>query len=261
MRRISTGQAVRLGVDNVVNDKILEVGGAGIDGADAQVKALMNNIVNSETPGFRKSDVVIKSFPTYLEEAQLRSSTQVPQVEGIHYDQTPGTLLRTGNKTDLAIGGEGFFVIDTPYGEGYTRDGRFTLDQNGKLVTVAGNFPVEGISGQIIVNPGDDIEFTVDGKVRVNEQELNTIKVVKFPDMSALTPINGSTFKASDQAEREINQTPRIVSGYVEASNTNLIEEYMNMIYLSRVYEVDSKVVANREAMLSKAVEMGKAAQ
>jgi len=58
-----------------VGDKILEVGGAGIESADAKVKALMNNMVNSETPGYRKSDVVIKSFPTYLEEAQRRSST------------------------------------------------------------------------------------------------------------------------------------------------------------------------------------------
>jgi flagellar basal body rod protein FlgG len=260
MLRISTGQAVRLGVDNV-EDKILEVGGAGIEGADAKVKALMNNIVNSATPGFRKSDVVIKSFPTYLDEAQQRSSTQVPRIESISYNQTPGTLLRTGNKTDLAIGGDGFFVVETPQGEGYTRDGRFTLDQDGKLVTVAGNFPVNGISGQIVVHPGDEIEFTVDGKVKVNAQEVNTIKVVKFADMSALTPINGSTFKASDRAEMEINQAPRIVSGYVEASNVNIIEEMMNMIYLSRVYGIDSKIVSNREAMMSKAMEMGKPAQ
>jgi flagellar basal-body rod protein FlgF len=252
---------VRLGVDNVVNDKILEVGGAGIEGADAQVKALMNNIVNSETPGFRKSDVVIKSFPSYLEAAQLRSSTQVPQVEGIHYDQTPGTLLRTGNKTDLAIGGDGFFVIDTPQGTGYTRDGRFTINQDGKLVTVAGNFPVDGLSGQIIVNPGDEIEFSGDGKVRVNGQEVNAIKVVKFADVSSLTPVNGSVFKASDQAEMEIDQNPRVVTGYVEASNVNIIEEMMNMIYLSRIYGIDSKIVSNRESMMSKAVGMGGPAQ
>jgi flagellar basal-body rod protein FlgF len=257
---LAVWQAVRLGVDNL-NDKILEVGGAGIEGADAKVKAMMNNIVNAETPGFRKSDVVIKSFPTYLDEAQQRSSTQIPRVESTTYSQIPGTLLRTGNKTDLAIGGEGFFAIDTPQGECYTRDGRFTLDSNGKLVTVSGNFAVKGLSGQIVVNPGDDIDFSVDGKVLVNGQEINTIKIVKFDNISDLTPVNGSTFKASDQAESEINQTPRIVNGYVEASNSNIIEEMMNMIYLSRVYGIDSKIVSNREAMMSKAIEMGRPAQ
>jgi flagellar basal-body rod protein FlgF len=244
-----------------VGDKILEVGGAGIEGADAKVKALMNNMVNSETPGYRKSDVVIKSFPTYLDAAERRSSTQVPRIEGTYYNQTPGTLLRTGNKTDLSIGGEGFFVVETPQGEGYTRDGRFTLNRDGKLVTAAGNYPVMGMSGPIMVNPGDEIEFSGDGKMRVNGVEVNTVKVVKFADMTALTPINGSVFKANDQAEMEINQTPRIVTGYVEASNVNIIEEMMNLIYLSRVYGIDSKIVSNREAMMTKAMDIGKPAQ
>ena len=244
-----------------MGDRILEVGGAGIEGADAKVKALMNNMVNSETPGYRKSDVVIKSFPTYLEAAQQRSSAQIPQIEGVHYNQTPGTLLRTGNRTDLAIGGDGFFVIETPQGEGYTRDGRFALNQDGKLVTVSGNYPVMGIGGPIIVNPGDDIEFSGDGKVRVKGAEINTVKIVKFEDASALTPLNGSVFKASDQAQIEVNQTPRVVSGYVEASNVNIIEEMMNLIYLSHVYGLDTKIVANREAMLSRAMDIGKPAQ
>ena len=244
-----------------MGDKILEVGGAGIESADAKVKALMNNMVNSETPGYRKSDVVIKSFPTYLEEAQRRSSTQVPRIERVNYNQSPGTLLQTGNNTDLAIGGEGFFVIEMPQGEGYTRDGRFTLNQDGKLVTAAGNYPVMGLSGPITVNPGDEIEFSGDGKIRVKGVEVNTVKIVNFTDTSALSPINGSTFKANAQAEMEINQTPRIVSGYVEASNVNIIEEMMNLIYLSHVYGLDAKIVSNREAMMSKAIEMGSSGQ
>jgi flagellar basal body rod protein FlgG len=244
-----------------VGDKILEVGGAGIEGADAKVKALMNNMVNSETPGYRKSDIVIKSFPTYLEAAQKRSSTQVPQIEGTYYNQTPGTLLRTGNKTDLAIGGEGFFVVETPQGEGYTRDGRFVLNRDGNLVTTAGNYPVKGISGPIVVNPGDEVEFSGDGKMRVNGVETGTIKVVKFEDLTALTPVTGSLFKASDQAQMEINQTPRIVSGYVEASNVNIIQEMMNLIYLSRVYGIDSKIVSNRETMMTKAITLGQPSQ
>jgi len=244
-----------------VGDKILEVGAAGIEGADAKVKALMNNMVNSETPGYRKSDVVIKSFPTYLEEAQRRSSTQVPQIERSYYNQTPGTLLRTGNKTDLAIGGEGFFVIETPQGEEYTRDGRFTLDQEGRLVTASGNYAVLGLGGPIIINPGDEVEFSGDGRIRVKGVEVNTIKIVKFEDMSVLSPVTGSIFKAGTEARIETNQTPRIVSGYVEASNVNIIEEMMNLIYLSRVYGIDSKIVSNREAMMSRAIEMGRPAQ
>lgn len=244
-----------------MGDKILEVGGAGIEGAEAKVKALMSNIVNSETPGYKKSDVVIKSFPTYLDEAQKKSSTQIPVIEGVHYSQTPGTLLRTGNMTDMAIGGDGFFVVETPKGTAYTRDGRFTLDQDGKLVTVAGNYKVIGMSGPIIVSPGDEVEFSGDGKVRVNGAEVNAIKVVKFNDTSALTPMNGAVFMASDKAEIEVNQSPRIVTGYVEASNVNVIEEMMNLITLSRIYGIDSKIVSNRDAMMAKSLTMGAPAQ
>jgi flagellar basal-body rod protein FlgF len=244
-----------------MSDGILEVGAAGIEGADEKVKALMNNMVNAETPGYRKSDVVIKSFPTYLEEAQKRSSTQVPKVVGTYYNQTPGTLLRTGNKTDVALGGQGFFVIQTPNGDGYTRDGRFTLDQDGRLVTVAGNYPVMGLEGPIMVTPGTKIEFAGDGKIIVDGTEINTIKVVDFDDTSKLKPISGSVFQASTDMVPEIDQNPRVVDGYIEASNVNVIEEMMNLMYLSRVYAVDSKIVSNRDTMLSGALEMGKPVQ
>jgi flagellar basal-body rod protein FlgF len=241
-----------------VADRILEVGAAGIEGADEKVKALMNNMVNAETPGYRKSDVVIKSFPTYLEEAQKRSSTQVPKIQGTYYDQKPGTLLRTGNKTDVALGGTGFFVVQTPNGDGYTRDGRFTMDANGRLVTVAGNYPVMGLEGPIMVTPGTNIEFAGDGKIMVDGAEINTLKVVDFDDTSKLKPITGSIFQASNDTASEINPNPRIVDGYVEASNVNIIEEMMDLMYLSRVYAVDSKIVSTRDTMFSGAIEMGK---
>jgi flagellar basal-body rod protein FlgG len=244
-----------------MGDRILEVGGAGIESADAKVKALMNNIVNSETPGYRKSDVVIKSFPTYLEEAKVRSSTSVPQVQSMNYNQSPGTLLRTGNKTDLAIGGEGFFVVETPWGNCYTRDGRFALDQEGKLVTVAGNYPVLGAAGRITLTPGSNAEFTSEGKVLMDGDIINSLKIVKFSDLSSLESVSGSLFKAKEKAEFETLQSPRVISGYVEASNVNIIEEMMNLIYLSRIYGIDSKLVSNRDAMLSKAMEIGKPAQ
>ena len=240
-----------------MGDAILEVGGAGLDGADAKVKALMNNVVNSETPGYRRSDVVIKSFPAYLDAAQKKSNTQLPQVEGMYYNQIPGTLVRTGNKTDLAIGGDGFFVVDLPGGKGYTRDGRFALDPNGRLVTVAGNYPVEGLNGPISIQPGANIDITSDGRVLSQRTEINTIKVVNFSDKSELKPVTGAIFKASDRANMEINPAPTVVDGYVEASNVNVIEEMMNIVSLNRAYEIDAKIISNRDNMLSQAMQLG----
>lgn len=240
-----------------MSDKILEVGAAGIEGMDEKVKVLMNNIVNSQTPGYKKSDVVIKSFPTYLDEAKTKSSTQIPQVTGVSYNQSPGTLVSTGNKTDIAIGGPGFFEVETPNGIAYTRDGRFVFDKDGKLVTVAGNYPVIGRGGQVSMTPGSNVDFTADGKVIVDGIEVNALQVVTFDDQSALKPISGALFKADSDAQIQANPNPRVVSGYVETSNVNDIEEMMNLIYYSHIYNVDTKVVSNREAMLAKAVTMG----
>jgi flagellar basal-body rod protein FlgF len=244
-----------------LGDRILEVGAAGIEGADAKVRVMMNNMVNSETPGYRRSDVVIKSFPTYLEEANIRSASQVPQVESVAYDQRSGALLRTGNDTDIAIGGPGFFVIQTPQGTCYTRDGRFVLDAEGRLVTVSGNYPVSGLQGQIVVTPGSKLDINQDGTIQVDGLPVNSLMIADFKDPSVLTPITGSLFKAKDGVSPQTQASPRVVAGYVESSNVNVIEEMVNLINLSHVYTLDTKIVANREALLSKAMEMGKPSQ
>jgi flagellar basal-body rod protein FlgF len=244
-------------------DRILEVGAAGIEGADAKVKAMMNNMVNAETPAYKKSDVVIKSFPTYLEEAKIRSSTQVPQVQGTVYDQNPGTMVRTGNKYDVAIGGNGYFVIQTPWGSGYTRDGRFTLDKDGRLVTVAGNYPVLGGGGPISVTAGTNFEFLADGSIKADDGTIiNTIKVVTINDTSKLSPMSGSIYKLNggDTIVQD-SSSPRLMSGYIESSNDNIIEDMADLVYLSHIYANDAKIISNREAMLSRALDIGKPAQ
>jgi len=245
-----------------MGDRILEVGAAGIEGAEAKVKAMMNNMVNAETPGYKKTDVVIKSFPTYLEEAKIRSSTQVPKVESVIYDQSPGTMVRTGNKYDVAIGGNGYFVVQTPWGNGYTRDGRFTLDKEGNLVTVSGNYPVIGAGGPITVTAGESFDFLPDGGIKMNDGSLvNTIKIVTVDDTSKLRPMGASLYQITGNAQVTDNSAPRIMSGYVEASNDNIIKDMADLVYITHVYSNDAKIISNREAMLSRALDIGRPAQ
>jgi len=244
-----------------MSDPILEVGGAGVESTDAKVKVLMNNMVNSDTPGFRKAEAVIKSFPTYLEEAQMRSSTQIPKVENVVYDQTPGTLLRTGNKLDVAIGGNGFFVVETPWGRGYTRDGRFTLDSNGRVVSVAGSYPVVGEGGAISLPSGSKFDINNVGEILIGGIKENKLSIVEFEDASALEPVSGSLFKSTSRAKEKTIDAPRIIQGYVETSNVNMVDSMMELVYLSRIYGLDTKILSNRDVMLSRAIEMGKPVQ
>jgi len=252
-----------------MSDNILSIGQAGLETSDARVKAMMNNIVNAQTPGFRKSDVSIKSFPMMLDQAEsdLESRTSsramLPKVNGVYKNQSHGPLFKTGGATDAAIGGDGYFVLQGPEGEIFTRDGRFTLDQDGKLISVSGNYPVLGKSGPIMIIPGSKLELAQNGSVLVDDVETDRLRVVLFSEPKKLESIN-NTFYRIPPAQNNVyieDENPRVIQGYIEASNVSVMDEMMEMIYLSRIYGVDTKVVQARDAALAKAMELGRPAQ
>lgn len=243
----------------MVNDPILRIGEAGLETTDQKVKALMNRMVNAETPGFKGSDVVIRSFPLELAAAQQKIESQKPQVEGTFYSHVQGSLIRTGRPLDMALGADGFFCVMGDWGEGYTRDGRFTLDAEGKLVTTAGGYPVLGRSGPIYLPPGSEVSITENGEVHSEGQHIDIIRVVKFDSKAELQSLNGSVFR--DPSSRLVLSevaSPRIVQGYVEASNVNIVDDMMQLVYLNRLYNIDAKIVATRDTILSRANEMGR---
>lgn len=242
-----------------MTDRILEIGQAGLESTDQKVRKLMDNIVNSEVPGYRKSEALVRSFPLELEQASQRLAPEKPVVEDSFYSNIQGALVRTGNQLDLALGGDGYFVIAGPWGDGYTRDGRFHLDSDGRLLTVAGDYPVLGKSGPIVVTPGADVEFSQDGKIRADKVDVDQIRIIVPEQKAGLTSLNGSIFKKTDpQAVVQEIDNPRVIQGYVETSNVNIVDQVMEMIYLQRAYTLDTKLIASRDANLARAMDLGK---
>lgn len=245
-----------------MTDRIFNIGEAGIEAADERVKSMMSNIVNAQTPGFKRTDVIQRGFPLELEAANRRLETMKPKVESPYYDFKGGALVRTGSPTDIAIGGDGFFVIMAPWGDGYTRDGRFMMDREGKIVSVSGGYPLVGERGPIVLPPGSNPEISNAGEIKVNDVVVDRIKVVNVPDAKAFESVSGSVFRISDPTIKiDDLPTPTLIQGYVESSNVSSVDEMMNMVIISRLYGINVKLVQARDGNLSRAVEMGRPTQ
>lgn len=230
-----------------------------MDATDQAARKMMDNVVHAEVPAYRKSEISVNSFPVELEKAQNKISPMKPQVEGSFYSDIAGALMKTGGKLDVALGGDGYFVVVGPWGEGYTRDGRFKLDKDGRLLTVAGNFPVMGESGPIVVTPGADVEFSQNGEVKIGGVVSDSLQVMVPEHKEALESINGVIFKRKNSSDTILNvDNPRVIQGYVESSNVKVIEEMMNMMLLEKSNTTITEFIRTHDGNLSRAIEMGR---
>jgi flagellar basal-body rod protein FlgG len=190
-----------------------------------------------------------------------------------------GSMKETENDFDIALDGKGFMSVATPYGERYTRNGSFQLGREGYLETKEG-FPVLGENGPLRVKANN---FMVDkeGRVWVNAEYadgdptrlvskennawgktvlLDTLKIVEFdPERTRYLQKQGSSlYKATDTSGEahaiDAGKRPKVVQGFVEASNVNVVTEMVQMIEVNRAYEANQKVVQAEDAMLGKLI-------
>jgi flagellar basal-body rod protein FlgG len=208
---------------------------------------IANKLSNAQTAGFKK-DVPV--FHTVLN--QSLSQLQNTPIEEVKTSFHQGNIQRTGNDLDLAIDGEGFFLIKTPFGMRYTRAGNFKLDYERKLVNADG-FPVMGSKGEITIN-GRVIAVEADGTIRADGGEIDQIPLVTFPDLNLLKKEGHTLFRCEDP-QKEINPSnSRILQGALESSNVNPIEEMVNLIDSLRSYESCMKSIQAQDELNSKAV-------
>ncbi len=218
---------------------------------------IANNIANVNTSGYKKDTVFCESFPQMLisrlgdkkinPDGELVSMPPVvigslstgAVVSNIITDHTAGNIKNTGVATDLALSGDGFFVIQTPDGERFTRDGSFKINDAGFLVNNVG-YPVMNTENQPIAITG---EFNVqkNGDILVDNQPIATLKIVDFADRRYLQK-EGGWMNARGQGYNVL-QNPGVLQFYQESSNVNTMKEMVNLISATRAYEASQKVV------------------
>ena len=153
-------------------------------------------------------------------------------------DFTAGVMRETGRALDVALDGEGFFVVQTPRGERYTRAGNLTVDAAGQLVTQRGEIVVSD-KGPITVARGKgELTIGADGSVSVGTQQLGKLKVVRFDNIrNALQKEGDSLFVATGKEKpQDVNNT-RVVQGVLELSNVNAVSEMATMLHNSREFD------------------------
>ena len=165
-----------------------------------------------------------------------------------------GSFKNTGAATDIALAGEGFFAVQTPAGERYTRAGNFLIGKEGILETKEG-YPVLGDNGIIRVQDkhfkvNDDGLITVDG-----DKTVDRLKLVRFENERYLkkqgenlwvdTAISGKAHIA------EGNERPGLLQEYVETSNVNVVNEMVQMIEVNRAYEANQKTIQTEDTMMT----------
>jgi flagellar basal-body rod protein FlgF len=221
------------------------------------MEVLAHNIANADTPGFRAQRMV---FGTHLD--RQRGTAAPPGGASVAYaedratwrETSPGALQRTANPLDIAIAGEGFFVVETPRGERYTRAGRFALDANQRVVDVEGH-PVLDVEGRpIVIAAGDTrIEVQGDGTVRSENGVIARLRVVRFDDPQQLRA-EGDRLFAADAPPLPVER-PALVQGAVEGSNVQPVIELTRLMAQLREFQFAAQFVEREGERLSSAVE------
>ncbi len=242
-----------------------------------RIDTLANNLANAATSGFRQvltrvteqnAIPVANADPGPDDTAAIARPLDLPRPPGAAdwvterkllmsqaLDMRPGAVQQTGRHLDLAISGRGFFVVrDREGNEMLTRDGGFSLDDEGNLATAAG-LQVQGTGGPIAAG-GGLLTVDADGSVRVDGQERGRLRLVEAGDPHGLTPRgDGLLMAAAAQALADVPAGEAVVlQGHLEGSNVDAVRTLVDMIAAQRAFEVGAKVLQANDEMLGQSV-------
>ncbi len=247
----------------------LFIAGTGMFTQQRRMDVVTNNITNAETIGFKKDTMVTHSFrdliidrirDPLIDRAGYPNSGNArvgPLNTGIFSDETlisyaRGAMEQTNRYTDMAIEGDGFFVVETEDGERYTRAGDFFVNNEGYLLNPDG-FYVLGEEGRL--QTGRNFTLAVDGTItREDGTEAGSLRIVDFEDRLVLRKQGHNLFYAHEDAPPTEMENPRVIQSMIENSNVDIGREIVDMIEVTRSYEANQRIARMTDESLSRAV-------
>ena len=249
----------------------LNTAATGMATQERQIESISNNLANVSTTGYKKSrsefqDLLYETIqePGVATSQNTATPTGIQRGSGARQVATQkimsgGAPKVTQRELDVAIDGDGFFMVQTPSGQrGYTRDGAFKLDATGRLVNASG-FPIEPAIS-IPPNAGG-LTIAQDGTVSFTDQQnqlqqVGQLQLATFINAEGLKAMGGGLYSATPASGPETPMNPGqegagvLLQHHLEASNVNAVEEMVNMISAQRGYELNSKVINAVDQML-----------
>ena len=239
-------------------DNVLYVGLSRQMVLQHEIDIIANNVANVDTTGFKVEALMVQTDPEKVKASgagsPLNNSVNFPLDAGVVRDFTQGELKHTGGMLDMAIQGDGFFRIQTAGGERFTRDGTFTLDDQGRVVTADGD-PVQGDGGDITLDSKKGLpSISSDGTVSQQGQVVGKVALVSFASQSALTK-RGAGLYSNDTNEQPQPSTAKVRQGMLEQSNVQPILQITRLIQVSRAYENVSQMMDQDGQLSTNAVD------
>ncbi len=244
---------------------------SGMQAQQMNIDVISNNLANVNTTGFKRS---MTNFADLMYETErtpgrtLGDGTNTAVGLQVGYGAKPvstsrsflqGDLTATGNKTDIAIQGKGFFRVQLPNGDfAYTRDGSFKLNSQGQLVTnegyrLSGVDQIDPKATELTIGNDGTMSIVLNGAV----QQLSPVTMTDFANAEGLRAIGNNLYQvteASGAAEDGVAPGAQglgtLAQGYLEASNVRVVEEMVRMIQAQRAYEINSKAIMTSDEMM-----------
>lgn len=252
--------------------KSLSTAATGMQAQQTNMDVIANNMANVSTMGFKKSRAEFEDlmYQTVKEPGSASGLNAISpngvqighgvRTASVQKDFEIGAAKITKNALDLQIDGSGFFPIQLPDGQiGYTRDGAFKKDPNGRICDRNGN----PLQPEIVIPPNaSGIEISASGQVAVSigmsqvPQNIGQIELVNFVNPAGLKALGKNVFVPSgssglpQQGQPGTNGLGQVAQGQLEMSNVNIVDEMVNMITAQRAYETNSKVIQASDQML-----------
>lgn len=243
---------------------------------DRQMDSISNNLANVSTSGYKEDQPAFQELfatsmgvasesdeETFAHHEHLAPYTGVGtffvSMADMGKNMSPGRLQTTQNKLDFAIvSQDGFFSIDTPQGERYTRGGNFHLNQEGLLVTADG-YAVNGKEGPITVK-GSNLQLGDDGSIIVDGERAGALKIMSFPFPTRLQKMGGALFAPADpENTARVVEDVKLAQGMLEGSNVDTVKEMVRMINANRAYTTMQKALTASDDMNRQAITLAQA--